>query len=505
MTLSDRERLRLGWLCLVLLLLCACSDEGDRPIDGDKMASDGDGDSFDNDATDGDRDEVEEDGEAEEEREIDVEIDEEPGETFPPELQTPLFERGLILPPNSLPCTPVETGVPQNNCNHHGSTVTELADGTVAAVWYHGEYEKSLDSRIVWSRLVPGTTEWSPVEVLYDDPEHSDGNPAVWTREDGRLYVFVATLWEGSWDSVKLRMVTSDDDGANWSDPMFLREAYCWNARHRPLRLEDGRLLLPLYQECLALPVFMRSEDDFESHWEELYDATGESFLDHVGQIQPALIRLGGGGVAALTRDGTAAHRIQRMESFDGGESWTPSTPINLPNSGTSIDQVRLLDGHVVVVFNNSPTLRFPLTVALSLDEGRTFTAIRTVNDDCPEGGCSFHYPSIMQSKHDGTIWITYTHKRETIGWVHFNEAWLAQGGELSRFFCLPGEGCVDGTCYPVCDDGNCGDDRSCVAGVCRRVCPCEADESCDSGGYCAPIPAPNRVDVLCQGDWLER
>lgn len=134
--------------------------------------------------------------------------------------------------------------------------------------------------------------------------------------------------------------------------------------------------------------------------------------------------------MVALTRDGGSRRRIHRMLSDDHGLSWTTSEPTGLPNSGTSIDSVRLLDGHLVVVFNNSPQVRFPLAAALSSDEGETFTANRHLNDDCPEGGCSYHYPSIIQSHVDGTIWVTYTHKRETIGWVHFNEAWLMEGGD---------------------------------------------------------------------------
>jgi predicted neuraminidase len=35
----------------------------------------------------------------------------------------------------------------------------------------------------------------------------------------------------------------------------------------------------------------------------------------------------------------------------------------------------------------------------------------------------------VVQNTRDGTIWASYTHNRETIGWVHFNEAWLKQGG----------------------------------------------------------------------------
>jgi predicted neuraminidase len=317
-------------------------------------------------------------------------------------------------------------GVPQLNCNHHGSTVAELPDGTVAAVWYHGVNEGSPDARIVWSKLAPGETEWTWPEVLYDDPDHSEGNPALWVEEDGTLFVFFVSIYGDGWDRSKVRLLKSTDGGLTWSAPVMLREQYCWMTRHRPLRLDNGDLLLPMYNECLAYPVFMRSTNNFQT-WAEEPHLNLTYYLGHPGQIQPALARLDGGRIAAITRDGWPTHRIKRMVSDDNGVNWTPSRMTALPNSGTSVDQVRLLDGHVVVVYNNSPTDRFPLTVALSLDGGETFTSIRDINNECPSGSCSYPYPSIMQSTHDGTIWVTYTHDRQTIGWVHFNEAWLIE------------------------------------------------------------------------------
>ena len=149
-----------------------------------------------------------------------------------------------------------------------------------------------------------------------------------------------------------------------------------------------------------------------------------------MGQIQPAAIVLPDGTVAAITRDGLPTHRVKRMTSSDNGVSWTPSRCLDLPNSGTAVDQVMLRNGHVVVTFNNAPDRRFPLSAALSLDGGETFTAIANLDDACEPGGCSYSYPTITQSLRDGTIWVTYSVNRETIGWVHFNEAWLELGEE---------------------------------------------------------------------------
>ncbi|RJO74510.1 MAG: hypothetical protein C4523_00565 [Myxococcales bacterium] len=481
-----------GIVWLAVWLLAACdSSGGDSRSDGDAAASDGDTE-LDN--------ETEPVADGDEEVEID---EEEEVNTFPPESQTPLFERGLILPPDSLPCTPVSTGAPQNECNHHGSVVAELPDGAVAALWYHGEFEKSLDSRLVWSRLAPGASEWTWPELVYDDPDLSEGNATLWVHEDETLFVFFVTIFGGGWDEARVRLLRSHDGGETWEGPVMLREDYCWNIRHRPLRLVNGELLLPLYNECLALPVFMRSADDFET-WTEEGHGSGQYLLDHGGQIQPALIHLTDGGVAAITRDGTSFRRIRRMTSHDQGATWTPSELTGLPNSGTSVDWVRLLDGRVVVVFNNDPDQRFPLSVALSRDEGRTFIALRDLNADCEfEGGCSWAYPSIMQSRKDGTIWVTYTHDRKTIGWVHFNEAWLAQGGGTSNISCSPSAACKDGGCWATCEnDDGCEAGQVCRDRACRTPCAdaatCASDQRCGENGFCAPKVEGERIDVLC-------
>ncbi|MBI5526433.1 MAG: exo-alpha-sialidase [Deltaproteobacteria bacterium] len=353
------------------------------------------------------------------------------GNTFPPEEQTAFHEKGLIIPQNSLPCTKVSTGETITECNHHGSTIAELPDGTIGVVWFHGEYEKSLDSRNVWSRLAPGAKEWTAPEVVYDDPGRSEGNAAIWVGPDGTLYVYFVTIFGDPpvWDESKIRMTKSTDGGRTWAEPVFLREEYCWMARMRPLRLDAGRLILPLYNECLAIPVFMYADAE-DGPWveQEWGDYLADYLAEHVTQIQPALIQRSNGDVVAYTRDGSERRRVGIMVSRNNGRNWTKSIATGLPNSGTSIDAVRLLDGHVMVVYNNSPTDRFPLAVALSTDEGETFAYNRHINAECESpGACSYAYPSIAQSTIDGAIWVSYTHNRETIGWVHFNEKWIME------------------------------------------------------------------------------
>lgn len=357
-------------------------------------------------------------------------------DTGAPVDDPPLFERGLIVAPDTLPCFPVSSGGASSlDCNHHGSTIAQLATGEIAAVWYHGEAEKSEDVRLVWSRTNPeaGAADWSAPEVLFDDPERSEGNPAIWVSETGEILVFFVSIYGDGWSETKIRLVRSTDDGETFSAPQLLRDNECWNTRQKPLRLSNGTLMLPLYLECLALPMFMTSNDDFvdDVQWTE-FEAmpdSGDYFAAHLGQIQPSLALRDDGTISALTRNGLNSGAVREMIGDAAGESWSASQDIALPNSGTSIDQVRLDNGNRVVIYNDSPEVRFPLAAALSVDDGATYSATRTLVGECDDGvdECEFHYPSVTQAS-DGSLWVSYTHDGTTIGWVHFNEAWLQQG-----------------------------------------------------------------------------
>jgi predicted neuraminidase len=314
-------------------------------------------------------------------------------------------------------------------------------------VWFHGEYEKSKDSRIVWSRLAPGAAAWTAPQVAFDEPGLAEGNPALWVREDGTLFLFFVTIVKDAWHEARPRLIRSTDLGRTWSAPVNLTDENCFMLRHRPVRLKTGALLLPAYHECFAEPVFFRSDDDFATWTIGRQYEDADYLMDHVGQIQPALLIRPDGSLLSANRNGSSQRRMTHMESRDEGVTWTPSVPTELPNPGASVDHARLLDGHVVTVFDNDPYARFPLAAALSTDEGATIAKIRHLNEECDRDSCAYAYPSVMQGRRDGTIWVTYTHNRETIGWVHFNEAWLAQGTARAKVTCLEGEACAGGQC----------------------------------------------------------
>mgnify|MGYP003578067069 FL=1 len=78
-------------------------------------------------------------------------------------------------------------------------------------------------------------------------------------------------------------------------------------------------------------------------------------------------------------------------------------------------------DGRLILAFNDSKTGRENLRLALSTDEGQTWTRIATFAE---EPGADFSYPFLMQAS-NGDVHLLYAWKRAVIRHVVFNIAWL--------------------------------------------------------------------------------
>jgi predicted neuraminidase len=96
--------------------------------------------------------------------------------------------------------------------------------------------------------------------------------------------------------------------------------------------------------------------------------------------------------------------------SKDGGKTWEPAKPIDLPNPNSGIDAVNLRNGDVVMVYNHTDNSRRQINVALSKDGGDSWEKKLTLEDESGE----FSYPAVIQTK-DGMVHTTYTWKRERI------------------------------------------------------------------------------------------
>jgi predicted neuraminidase len=131
-----------------------------------------------------------------------------------------------------------------------------------------------------------------------------------------------------------------------------------------------------------------------------------------VGLIQPSIISMGAHHLRFYARSHGKAQRIAAADSLDDGNTWSQAHYINLPNPNSGIDSVRLTDGRIVLIFNNSYNKRTPLNLAVSAD-GERFTVFKTLED----GPGQYSYPAIVQAA-NGDLLITYSWRRQTIRYL---------------------------------------------------------------------------------------
>ena len=305
--------------------------------------------------------------------------------------------------------------------SNHASTLAVMPNGDLLCAWYAGRFEGSRDVKIYASRLEAknghATGAWSSPEVIADTPDRSDGNPVLFVDQRGQLQLFFVTIHGLDWKWAKIKVQTSPDRGLTWGPTTILRNRRGWMTRNHPLELNDGSLLLPLYNEVRMRSVFMLSNDAGAS-----WQPAGE-IRTRPGNLQPAVVQLADGTLLSLMRCRHKAGRIWQATSPDHGRTWSPAAATALPNPDAGIDLARLPNGHLVLAFNNSPTQRTPLSMALSEDDGRTWPFVRDLETDPGE----YSYPSLAVTP-GGVIHLTYTWKRKSIKHALLTEDWIKTG-----------------------------------------------------------------------------
>jgi predicted neuraminidase len=302
----------------------------------------------------------------------------------------------------------------------HASTIAQTKSGLVAA-FFGGTKERNPDVCIYVCRH-DGKSWSAPVEVANGvqetGPRLPTWNPALFQVPNGPLLLFYkigpapATWWG--------MMMTSDDDGATWSQPTRLPDGILGPIKDKPILLSDGTTLL-----C---PSSTEGSGGWRAHMEFTSDCgktwTKTDALNDPKQsrlIQPTVLDYGNGRLQALCRSGVSKpkgeptteeledpkRRIYELWSSDNGKTWDTPRTTSLPNPDSGIDAVRLRDGRSLVVYNNSPVNRSPVDVAISSDDGKTWKHVLKVE----EGESQYSYPAVIQTS-DGLVHITYTWRR---------------------------------------------------------------------------------------------
>ncbi|MBN2093649.1 exo-alpha-sialidase [candidate division KSB1 bacterium] len=287
----------------------------------------------------------------------------------------------------------------------HASTIVELPDGGLMVAWYAGSEEGAKDVAVLVSRRDADSSEWSEPVVLADTPEKPEGNPVLWVTPENQLRLYYMTMERDGWETCQMKAIHSDDGGRTWSEPILLEPELGFMLRNKPICLMNGDIILPIYDERKWASLFWISSDKGQT-WQKT-----ENLLSEPGNIQPTVIQSADGSLFSLMRTGKRGGRLWQATSIDNGRTWTIPVQSQLRNPNAACDMVKLINGLVVLVFNDSKQGRANLNVAISKDEGKTWQANYFLETQSHK---EFSYPAIIQTR-DGKIHITYTFLRTHI------------------------------------------------------------------------------------------
>lgn len=385
---------------------------------------------------------------------------------------------------------------PLEHWHNHGSCIVEAPNGDLILCWFHGSGERQADDvKIEGARLKRGSRSWSERFTMADTPDYPDTNCAMFIDPDGRLWLLWPTILANKWETALMKFKVSSDykrpGPPKWEREEVLHvtppdsfitavNAYAdeiqrrfpnepwvqahperaakfleslrtqaadkltrrigWMTRAHPFVLDNSRLIVPLYSDGFSFSL-MAITDDWGKTWHTSTPLCG------AGNIQPSIVKRKDGSLYTLMRDnGPPPGRLHQSESRDRGETWSPVTDSDIPNSGTGSEIIGLKNGNWLLINNDLEKGRHQLAVWLSDDEGKTWKWRRYLEKEPEEGG-SFHYPSIIQAR-DGSIHASYSHHvsskgipadsqgrvpHKSIKHAHFNEAWIKAGGEPGR------------------------------------------------------------------------
>lgn len=302
----------------------------------------------------------------------------------------------------------------------HASTILELPDGKLLSAWFGGKHEKD-PSVEIWMSSKPKGGTWSAPEAMTNFPTVPTWNPVLFRDASGKVWLFFKVgpdeqVWIGAYR-------TSLDDGKTWSDVVYLPAGLLGPIRAKPITLSDGAILagtsVEAYQTYTA---WMERSVDGGKTW----TIHGPLVYDDVrrGLIQPTIWETKDGRVRALMRSTHVIGAIVESTSTDAGGTWGPVTKTALPNPDAGIDTVKMTDGRVAIIFNNTTRGRTPLNLAFSDDDGKTWGFPYVLENEPGE----YSYPAMIQGR-DGNLYMTYTWKRVRIKHVVLDPRKLPTSG----------------------------------------------------------------------------
>ncbi|MEJ2741289.1 MAG: exo-alpha-sialidase, partial [Gammaproteobacteria bacterium] len=250
------------------------------------------------------------------------------------------------------------------------------------------------------------------------------GNPVLYTDEGGRVWLFFVTVSFGGWAGSAINVTVSEDGGQHFGPVHRLTTSPFFNVstlvRNRPVSLQDGGLLVPIYHEFIGKFCELLWLDTSGSIRDKQRLTWGRSTL------QPALVPRSASEAAVFLRAASPRTAVNVMLTRDGGKTFSPPINTGLPNSNTAIDATLLPDGRWALVYNDDPIGRDALSIAAAQHAEGPWQTLRILAQQRPGSDEKrFAYPVIVSPPTPPVFHLMYTVERRYMRYETFNTSWL--------------------------------------------------------------------------------
>jgi sialidase-1 len=312
-----------------------------------------------------------------------------------------------------------------DNPRYSEGSVLALTDGTLAyaTTEFIGGGADHATAHLVVRRSRDGGRTWSPSEVLQENVGSQNVMSVTLRRlrpgrHDGPIGLFY--LVKNSPDDLHVHLKVSADEMQTWSESRQVTERPGYHVMNndRVTVTSSGRLICPIAWtphvtengHFVCLTYF---SDDGGKTWRE---SAGEVDEQQRGAMEPEIVELRDGRLMMIIR--TQMGYIATSYSEDGGDHWSAPDRLSLqaPEAPSTIRRIPAT-GDLLLVWNNHYEAgaghggkRWPLTAAISNDEGKTWKQIRNLD---AQPGEQYAYTSVEFFR-DRALLTYYVHNSET-------------------------------------------------------------------------------------------
>ncbi|MEP4194211.1 MAG: exo-alpha-sialidase [Aliishimia sp.] len=328
-----------------------------------------------------------------------------------------------LLPDPTLPAkfeTIFEYTSPEGTA--HAPAILPGSGDAFSVIWFDGIRESHNDVRIL------GVTFPDPdnvTEVLTRQSASANLHPRQTvltlgnTIGDGSARLLATTVSLGGWAASSVSHLAGAKSAASQSrrlnlSPLLARSHL---VKSPVVAMENDAHLLPSYFE-------MGQAFGVTAYLDEVGRVRGMSDMRGPNKaIQPMVVATSSTDAVALLRNFDPEQGpLMASWTQDGGQNWTAPTALDLPNPSAPVAAVRLSTGAILMAFNDALDRADTLTLALSVDAGRTWARGHVFGT---EGGGDLRYP-MMQVLESGRIALTYSTEGKSGIIVHvFTENWV--------------------------------------------------------------------------------